>query len=398
MKSDSGTGDTGKKRKIIHIDMDAFFAAVEQRDHPHLKGKPVVVGGDPAHRGVVSAASYEAREYGIHSAMPAVVARRKCPHAVFIRPSFSRYREVSDSIMEIARSYTPLVEQLSLDECFCDVTGSMRLFGDAVHIARSIKRKIFEREHLTASAGVASNKFLAKIASDLEKPDGFVVVEEREEAVFLKDIPVEKIWGIGKVMSSYLHSLGIQTVGQLAELSLDFLRLKFGKQGTMLYSLSRGQDESPVTPCSEAKSIGHEETYGKDLFSWEEMTKRILILSEAVGFRLRQRHLACRTITLKVRYPDFSTRTRSRTFNVKVNDDLVLFYNAVDLLEKTDARRKGVRLLGVQTSNLSHPDVMTQTTLFFQNTSDKKRELSKAIDAIRLRYGKDSIVRARARS
>ena len=384
-------------RKIIHIDMDAFFAAVEQRDHPHLLGKPVIVGGTPEGRGVVSTASYEARQYGVHSAMPAVQAVKRCPQGIFLRPNFKKYKEVSCSVMEIVREFTPQIEQISLDECFLDVTGSTRLFGDAVQIARSIKRKIVARERLTASAGVASNKYLAKIASDLEKPDGLVIVREEGVEDFLKDLPVGKIWGIGKVMEKTLGSLGIRTIGQLAELSPEFLCRRFGKHGNVLHRLARGEDERRVSPLAEAKSIGHEETYGLDLFSKEDIQKNLLRLSEAVGFRLRQNGFVCRTVTLKARYPDFTTVTRSRTLDDEVDDDLGIFYTILELLEKTDVFRKGARLLGVHTSNLGRPGILNQMTLFPRDR-ERVRALSKTIDEIRKRYGNDSIVRARSRS
>ena len=384
-------------RKIVHIDMDAFFAAVEQRDRPHLRGKPVIVGGTPEGRGVVSTASYEARKYGIHSAMPAVQAVKQCPHGIFLRPNFKKYKEVSDSVMEVVREFTPKVEQISLDECFLDVSRSTRLFGDAVQIALSIRTRIFECEQLTASAGVAPNKYLAKIASDLEKPDGLVIVREDEVADFLKDLPVGKIWGIGKVMEKSLNTLGIRTIGQLAELSSDFLCRRFGKHGDVLHRLARGEDERPVAPFGEAKSIGHEETYGRDVFSKEDVRKNLLRLSEAVGFRLRQNDLVCRTVTLKLRYPDFTTVTRSRTLDDEVDDDLGIFYTILELLEKTDVFRKGARLLGVHASNLGRPGTISQMTLFPLDR-ERVRALSKTIDEIRKRYGKEAIARARSRT
>jgi DNA polymerase-4 len=298
--------------------------------------------------------------------------------------------------MDMVRRFTPMIEQISLDECFLDVTGSTRLFGDVVQIARDIKKKIYDEEQLTASAGVAPNKFLAKIASDLEKPDGLVVVNLGEEEDFLRDLSVSKIWGIGKVMDKALDSLGIRKIGQLAELSSEFLHRKFGKQGDLLYQLSRGIDERPVASLSKAKSVGHEETYGKDIYVKQEIQKRLLSLSEAVGFRLRQNNLSSRTVTLKARYPDFTTVTRSRTLVSDIDDDLSIFYNILELLEKTDVYRKGARLLGVHTSNLSHPDTFSQITLFSKNR-DRTKTLSKTIDSIRKRYGKEAIIRARFR-
>jgi len=270
-------------RKIIHIDMDAFYAAVEQHDTPSLRGKPVVVGGDAEKRGVVSAASYEARAYGVHSAMPTSQAKRLCPQGIFLPVRMGRYQEVSEQIFQILRVYTPLVEPLSLDESFLDVTASERLFGPAVKIAREIKQRIHESTGLTASAGIAPNKFLAKIASDLRKPDGLVEIKPEEVQDFLRDLPISRLWGVGKTTEEVLRGMGILRVGQLATYPMEAIERKLGKFGRELVALARGEDERSVIPESEAKSISQEETFTPDLGDRETMKKVLLDQSERVA-------------------------------------------------------------------------------------------------------------------
>jgi DNA polymerase-4 len=303
----------GMGRKIVHVDMDAFYAAIEQLDHPELRGRPVIVGGDPAGRGVVSTASYEARKFGVHSAMPAAQARRLCPQAVFLRPRFARYQEVSQQIRAILYSYTPLVEPISLDEAFLDLTGTERLLGPAEEVAREIKRRVREETGLTCSVGVGPNKFLAKLASSLAKPDGFLVVREGEELAFLEDLPIERLWGVGEATAKRLRGLGITTVGQLRGLALEELLDKFGSLGRSLYELARGIDRSPVIPEREARSLGAERTFPEDLTDPEEMERVLFSLSEEVGRRLREERLKARTVQLKVRFADFTTITRALT-------------------------------------------------------------------------------------
>jgi DNA polymerase-4 len=270
-------------RKIIHIDMDAFYASVEQHDNPALQGLPVIVGGDPGRRGVVSAASYEARAYGVHSAMPSSQARRLCPQGVFLPVRMHRYREVSDQVFHILREYTPLVEPLSLDESFLDVTGCEKLFGTALRIAMEVKRRIRVATGLTASAGLAPNKFLAKIASDYKKPDGLVEVKPEEVQVFLRDLPISKLWGVGKSTEEVLKGMGILKVGQLAVFPAEKIEKKLGRFGLELIALARGEDDRPVSPESKAKSISQEETFTPDLVHLEQMKKVLLEQAEQVG-------------------------------------------------------------------------------------------------------------------
>ena len=263
-------------RKIIHIDMDAFYAAVEQHDNPSLRGKPVIVGGDAEKRGVVSTASYEARAYGVHSAMPTSQAKTLCPQGIFLPVRMGRYQEVSEQIFQILRVYTPLVEPLSLDESFLDVTGSEKLFGPALQIAKDIKQRIYESIGLTASAGIAPNKFLAKIASDLRKPDGLVEIPSEQVQDFLRELPISRLWGVGKATEEVLQRMGILRVGQLAAYPMEAIERKLGKFGRELVALARGEDDRPVIPESEAKSISQEETFTPDLTDRETMKKVLL--------------------------------------------------------------------------------------------------------------------------
>jgi len=301
------------ERKIVHVDMDAFYAAIEQLDNPKLRGLPVIVGGDPASRGVVSTASYEARRFGVHSAMPAAQARRLCPQGIFLRPRFPRYHEVSRQIRRIFYSYTPLVEPLSLDEAFLDLTDTEWLFGPAEEVAREIKRRVREETGLTCSVGVAPNKFLAKLASDLEKPDGFVIVRAGEELPFLENLPVSCLFGVGEKTARRLQDLGLSTIGQLREVPLEKLVHEFGSFGRTLYNLARGIDPSPVVPEREVRSLGQERTFAEDISDGEVLKRALFELSEEVGRRLRAAGLKGRTVQVKVRFADFTTTTRSAT-------------------------------------------------------------------------------------
>ncbi len=380
-------------RKIIHIDMDAFYASVEQRDNPALQGRPVIVGGGAEQRGVVSAASYEARKYGVHSAMPTSQARRLCPQGVFLPVRMHRYREVSEQIFVIFRQYTPLVEPLSLDESFLDVTGSETLFGPALHIARQIKQTILETTGLTASAGVAPNKFLAKIASDLRKPDGLVEIRPGEVRGFLKDLPISKLWGVGKATEEVLRQIGILTAGQLAVFPADGLERKLGKFGGELAALARGEDERPVIPESEPKSISQEESFTPDVADLETMQKVLLDQSEYVAWELRSQKLKGYTVHLKVRYPDFSLITRSATLPSPTSDGMEIYHTALRLLHKTEVLSKKARLLGVGISNLRPRGEAEQLSLF--DPGKRKREDSlQAIDRIWDKFGREALKRA----
>lgn len=380
-------------RKILHIDMDAFYAAVEQHDNPSLRGKPVIVGGDAEKRGVVSAASYEARPYGVHSAMPISQAKRLCPQGIFLPVRLGRYQEVSEQIFEILRMYTPLVEPLSLDESFLDVTGSEKLFGPALKIAKEIKKRIFESTGLTASAGIAPNKFLAKIASDLKKPDGLVEIKPEEVQDFLRNLPISKLWGVGKATEETLKGMGICRVGQLAAYPMEAIERQLGKFGRELVALARGEDDRPVVPEAEAKSISQEETFTPDLWELGTMKKVLLEQSERVAWDLRKQRLKGRTVQLKVRYPDFSLVTRSTTLPSPTDQAIEIYQAALKLLERTEALPRKTRLLGVGVSNLRPRDEPEQLSLFHSHRLKVERS-TEAVDRIRDKFGPQAIKRA----
>lgn len=338
-------------RKIIHIDMDAFFAAIEQRDFPCYRGKPLIVGGEPGKRGVVAACSYEARVFGIHSAMPSSRARRLCPDAIFVRPRFEAYQKVSSQILDIFRGYTHLVEPLSLDEAYLDVSNSGLYQGSATLIAREIKQKIYQTTRLTASAGISYNKFLAKMASGINKPDGLFVITPEQAPAFIKKLPVGKFFGIGKSTESKMHALGIYTGADLERLSKEKLRQLFGKPGIYYYDVVRGEDCRPVCANRMRKSISAESTFQEDIADMNEMLKKLYPLVEAVTGMLMKNNIRARTLTLKVRYADFRQVSRSCTVEegfYKVSDIVQVLPT---LLEKTEAGNIKVRLLGVGLGN-----------------------------------------------
>ena len=373
--------------------MDAFFAAVEQRDNPALRGKPVIVGGDPASRGVVAAASYEARRYGIHSAMPSAEAKRRCPHAIFISGRHGRYGDVSRQIMTILESYSPLVEQVSVDEAFLDVTGCERLFGPAEEIARQIQQRIQEELQLSASIGVAPNRFLAKLASDREKPAGLVVVRAEGVDDFLRDLPLEAVWGVGEVTAERLRRLGLRTVGQLAAYPPDLLEQQFGEYGRRLHELAHGRDESPLTIGGERKQVSAETTFAHDTTDREFLQGQLLRLSEQVGARLRKKGLAGNTVTLKVRFSDFRTITRRETAAPPVAEDLVLYHRALALLQPQLAAGRKIRLLGVGVSNFT---TTTQPSLFDVGAQFiVPHPVDAAVDRVRDKFGEKALRRGR---
>ncbi|NTV15079.1 MAG: DNA polymerase IV [Desulfobulbaceae bacterium] len=379
------------ERVIIHLDMDAFYASVEVRDNPALQGQPVVVGG-PSGRSVVSAASYEARRYGIRSAMPVSRARQLCPAAVFLPVRMGRYREVSEQIMAIFARFTPLVEPLSLDEAFLDVTGSARLFGSGREIAVAIKRLIREETGLTGSAGVAGNKLLAKIASDLDKPDGLTVVAPGTAREFLAPLPVTRLWGVGEATLKELALLGVASMGDLAALPVELLLARFGKSGPHLHQSALGLDDREVVPEREAKSVGHEDTYEEDLRDPAQIRKELLSLAVRVGARLRRHHLEGRTVSLKVRYSDFTTVSRAVTLTEATADGQLLFRAALALLAKTEAHRRPVRLLGISVSNLVADQAPRQGHLFGADRQKARRvELNRALDRINRKFGRATL-------
>ena len=373
---------------IIHVDMDAFYASVEQRDRPETRGRPVIVGADPRGRGVVSAASYEARRFGVHSAMPIGRAFRLCPEGVFLPVDMDKYAGVSREIMAVLAEFTPLVEPLSIDEAFLDVTASRALHGDGAAIGREIKKRIRASVSLTASVGVAPNKFLAKVASELEKPDGLVVVEPGREALFLAPLPVSRLWGVGKVTGSVLETMGIRTIGQLALTPAAHLAARFGKHGPDLLNLARGLDDRVVETDAPSKSMGAEETFEHDTHDVDLLRATLRGQSERVGRELRGAGYAGRTVTLKLRFADFSTITRSHTDD-PTQDGLVI-YRRVESLFARVILKQAVRLIGLSVSGLG-PAGEGQLFLLAPDAVRRER-LARAVDRLATRFG-DEVVR-----
>jgi len=384
-------------RSIIHVDMDAFYASVEVMDNPALAGRPVIVGGTPEGRGVVSAASYEARKFGVHSAMSAWRATKLCPDGVFVRPRMSRYVEVSHQIKSVFRDYTPLVEPISLDEAFLDVTGSRRLFGSAVEIGRGIKRRIRDEVGLVASVGVAPNKYLAKLASDLDKPDGFVVVTRENVEELLADLPVRRLWGVGKQTQKLLARKGIQTIRDITATPIEELEARIGVLALRLKNLALGVDDRPVVADWEARSISNERTFAEDIGDAGELREIVDVLSEMVAKRLRKSGLLAQTVQIKARYSDFTTLTRSVTLAEATEQTLVIRDAARDLLEKRLGRRgRPLRLLGVGVSNFVHPEDEAGD-LFTNDDHAKNLKVDHMIDELQDRFGGDVIHRGRGR-
>jgi len=382
------------QRQIIHVDMDAFFASVEVLDLPELAGRPVIVGGAARQRGVVSSASYEARRFGVHSAMPMGRAQRQCPDAVVRPVRMSRYVELSEQIRAIFQQYTPLVEPLSVDEAFLDVTGSFRLFGSAIDIAGQIKRRIRDELGLGASAGVAPNKFLAKLASDLEKPDGLVVVPPDEVLGFLAPLSVGLLWGVGKVGRAALERRGITRVGQIQRLTRDQMSGWLGAAGEHLWLLAQGRDRRPVTPDSRAKSISSETTFARDIGDPDVLARVLLAQCEQVARRLRRHGLLGRTVQVKARYGDFKTITRAETLAVPTDVTDVVWQTARDILRtRVNLGRGALRLLGVGVSGLAS-DPERQLDLLEQPQTEKLRRIDQAADQIVGRYGSQALKRA----
>jgi DNA polymerase-4 len=380
-------------RYILHVDMDAFFAAIEQLDNPELRGKPVLVGGSPEGRGVVSTASYEARPFGCHSAMPMAQALRLCPQAIVVPPRIERYAEVSRRVFEILEQFTPLVEPVSIDEGFLDVTGSQRLFGSAEQIARELKRRIHTETGLTASVGVAPNKFLAKLASDLEKPDGLVIVAPDRVQEFLEPLPIERLWGVGKATLKRFEARHMRTFGDVGRMSLDELRHEMGEAGEHFYHLVRGEDERPVVPDREAKSISHEQTFATDVTDHDHLRGVLLNQTEDVARRLRRHELLARTVTVKIRRHDFHTITRRATLEAPTDHTDIIWHAAAELFERwVAAGIQPVRLLGMGVSQLLNREGQ-QLGLFGQEDARRRQTLDRTLDEIRERFGRDSISR-----
>jgi len=357
--------DDARVRRILHCDMDAYYAAVHVRDDPSLAGKPVVVGGDPSGRGVVASASYEARRYGIRSAMPAAQARRLCPETVFVWPDFPRYRRESDAIFAIFREFTPIMEPASLDEAYLDVTEHLGSWGTATAIAREIRRRVRAERRLTVSVGVGPNMLIAKIASDFRKPDGLTVVPPEKVLDFLAPLPVRRLHGVGPATERALAALGITTVAELRARPREELLERFGKHGAMLHAFARGEDDREVETHHERKSLGTENTYRTDLRVLAEMDVELEHMAAEVANGLEKRTLAACTVSVKVRYSDFTTLTRARTFPIPTASAARLAAVAKDLLRRTEAGARAVRLLGVSTSTLV-PGTLRQLELFEQ--------------------------------
>jgi DNA polymerase IV len=382
-------------RRIVHIDMDAFYAAVEQRDHPAYRGHPVIVGADPQGgrgRGVVSTASYEARPFGVHSAMPISQAYRLCPQAIFLPVRMGHYHQVSGRIFAIFERYTDVVEPLSIDEAFLDVTNSTRLFGTVEDIARRIKQDIRQEERLVASVGVAPNKFLAKLASDLSKPDGFLVLHEADVEAFLCDLPVSRLWGVGNQTARQLEALGLRTIGQLAEWPEARLSRRFGSLGQHIWRLAHGLDDRPVTSHRDPQSIGAETTFAEDTDDAETLHRTLLELADKVGQRLRAEGFMAAKVTLKYRDAAFVTLTRTQSLAEPTAVAMDLYHAVSRLLVQLPTAKLKVRLLGIAAAELT--SLGPQQLSLFADATYKRLQAERAEDAIRARFGPRAITRA----
>ncbi len=377
-------------RRIMHLDMDAFFASVEQADHPEYRGKPVIVGG--AERGVVCAASYEARRYGIHSAMPAFQAKKLCPNGIFLPVRMSRYKEISRKVMAVLSEVSPLVERVSIDEAFVDLTGTEELCGPARHLAETVKARVFSATSVTCSVGIAPNRFLAKIASDFNKPDGLTIVEEEDVRFFLEKLPVKKMPGVGKRTAEELKNLGVVFAADILKLPVQFWAKRFGKWGMRLFEKAQGLDNSPVEPYSDPKSISAEETFPSDIDNLAELEKMLMIQCEEVGRDLRGSGFQGRTVTLKLKYSDFRTITRSRTLPEPFDSTHVLFGTARQLLRELKLAGK-VRLIGAGVSNFYTG--FRQMSMIPECDRRRHESVDRALDRIHKRFGTDAIKRGR---
>ena len=383
-------------RAILHIDMDAFYASIEQRDNPELVGKPVIIGGKVG-RGVVSTASYEARKYGVRSAMPISEAVRRCPDGIYIPPNIPKYRAVSEQIMNIFHRYTPDVEAISLDEAFVDVTGSQKLFGSAEQIGRAIKKSIYEELQLTASVGLAYNKFLAKLASDLDKPDGFYIVmpEDLQEKIW--PLSIRRMMGVGHKTADMLERMGVKTIGQLAVMDSGLLEHIFGKAGVQMHELANGIDARAVESVREAKSFGRETTFPTDISDQYTLETVLFTLADDVCHSLRSHHVKGRTVSIKIRYPDFKSITRAITLEQYTSSFEPVYNTVKQLMEKHYTDGTPVRLIGVTVSNLKQEtEIIEQQDLFAdQKTVKKVDALNKVLDNLNDKYGSEIVHRAR---
>jgi DNA polymerase-4 len=392
--AEQAPGSWAPHRVIAHIDMDAFFASVEVLDDPALKGKPVVVGGD-MRRGVVSAASYEARRFGVHSAMPLYRARRLCPDCVFLPVRMERYAEVSRVVMRCLEDFSPLVEQVSVDEAFVDLTGTEQLFGPPERAARAIKARIWGATSLTCSVGVSVSKMLAKIASEMDKPDGLTIIPPDKMEEFLKTLPIRKVPGVGEKSEAELAKIGIERVGDIAKFSPEWLEERFGKYGAWLVEVATGAEGSPVEPYSEPKSVSAEDTLDEDTDDRDILKRYLLEQSERVGRRLREEGYQARTVTLKLKHSDFKLITRSETLREPTRLGETVYREAVKLLEAYPLRAK-IRLVGVGVSNLEPVEGPAQMSLFDESKSLAKwAKVEQAADEIAKRFGERAVKRGR---
>ncbi len=384
---------------IIHIDMDAFYASIEQMDNPALRGLPVVVGGHNA-RGVVSAASYEARKFGVRSAMPGAMAKKLCPHAVFVPGRMARYKEISQIVMHNLQDFSPCVEPASIDEAYMDAQGLERLFGPIENLCQQIQRRIFETTGgLTCSLGAAPKKFLAKIASDIHKPHGIYIIHPEQCATFLQSLPVQKIPGVGKKFMMDLQKLGVRTVKDVYRFPEEFWQRRFGKGGLDLWLKAHGQDERTVNPISEPKSESAEITFEQDTVDKDFLLKNLFAQAERVGSSLRKKKLAGRTITLKIKFTDFSQITRSRTLSHSTHGTQHIFTTACELLESVEIKQK-IRLIGLGVSSFEHhAEPKAEQGLLFPSAQEenyeREQKIDTAIDTLRQRFGRNVIVRGR---
>jgi len=375
--------------------MDAFFAAIEQREHPELFGKPVIIGADPKQgrgRGVVSTCSYEARKFGVHSAMPISQAYKLCPRGIYVPPNGRLYSQTSKEIFKILYEFTDLVEPLSIDEAFLDITGSIKLFGSARQIGKRLKYRIYQEQALTASVGIAPNKFLAKIASDLDKPDGLVIVDPQQVEAFLHPLPLTRLWGAGQKTIEKLNKDGIRTIGDLAKFPRELLEKKYGKTGTHFYRLSHALDDRPVVPEQGAKSVSNELTFDTDLADPDVLHKTLLRLCEKVAYRLRQKELKGRTIHLKLRYEGFETLTRNRSLSSPTANTELIYKVIFELFSKNYDKSRKVRLLGVGVSGF--PQKTGQQLSLFDSVTPSRSRLDDLEDTVRKKFGKNAISRA----
>ena len=387
---------------IIHLDLDAFFASVEQRDNSAYRGKPLIVGGisggeGNSNRGVVCAASYEARKYGVHAGMPIWEARQKCPRGIFVPTQMNKYLKASKKFFQICSTYTPLIEPLSIDELFLDVSGCESLFGSSEIIGRKIKERVYQELGLKVSVGIAENKFLAKIATNLGKPNGFYIIPSKDIKKILYPLPVSSLWGIGKKTEELLKKSGIYLVEQLARMPDSILENLLGKNGKKIKLLAQGIDENPVTPPSTVKSIGKETTFGTNITEKAVLIKELLKISQLVGYTARKKGYKGRTITLKIRFHNFITFNRSKTLENPTNLDDIIFKTVVELLDKVRHKKGGVRLLGIKLSNLTSGNERKQLK-FLRDEEDKKgdklEQLTQSLDEIRKKFGSKAVTRA----